>query len=110
MVSSDGPTQHHGGVELLYREYPHFAVEAHHQHITDVVRFQLAIGYWHWFIVGCYLSMYDAYSIKQVVRAKEQRPNKTMLMVAEDLNYDITELEGGKHNEAIVVALVDAVL
>ena len=54
--------------------------------------------------------MYDAYSIKQVVRAKEQRPNKTKLMVAEDLNYDITELEGGKHNEAIVVALVDAVL
>ena len=52
LVALDAPRQHHGGVEIFYGCFLHFAVEAHQQHAPNVFSFQLTMGGHFWFIMG----------------------------------------------------------
>ena len=52
VVTSDAPSQHCGVVAILYWEYLHFAVEAHQQHVPNIISFQMVTGDRNWFVVG----------------------------------------------------------
>ena len=63
VVATDAPSRHRGGLDVLYRPSPHFAVEAMRQFGPNVVGFQLATGARRWYIIGCYLAPDDTLKI-----------------------------------------------
>ena len=60
VFAPDVPSRHHGGAALFYKEAPRFAVETHQQHVPNFIIFQLVMGEWRWYVVGCYLAPSDA--------------------------------------------------
>ena len=53
VIATDAPSRHRGGVAVFYWSAPYFALEAVQQFGTDMVGFQVAMGEWWWYIVGC---------------------------------------------------------
>ena len=63
VVATGALSQHHGGVALLYRPSPLFAVEAVRQYGPNVMSFYLAMGARRRHIIGCYLAPDDTSTI-----------------------------------------------
>ena len=72
---------HSGGVAVFYCAAKHFSVEVLQLYDANSVSFQLALGGQRWYIVGCYLSPYDASTIEDVVAAISQRPRGDALSI-----------------------------
>ena len=70
----DTPRRHQGGINVFYRDAPHFQVEAYQQHSTNVESFQVASRGWRWFTVGCYITRDDVAMIEGVVAAIGKKP------------------------------------
>ena len=56
VIATDAPSRHRGGVALLYRPSPIFAVEAVREYGPNVMSFEVATGARRWYIIGYYLS------------------------------------------------------
>ena len=93
VVTTDAPSRHRGGVEILHWPAPHFAVEAVQQFGPNVIRFQLATGARQWYIVGCYLAPNDTLMIERVFEALRERPKAAELLIAGDLNINFAATE-----------------
>ena len=83
------PSQHRGGVALLYQGFPAFPVEAIRQFSTNVIVCQMTTGERRWYIVGCYLVPGDNTTIWDVEAAMAERPRAEELIVAGDFNVDL---------------------
>ena len=68
---------------------PNFAVEAVHQFESNVAGFQMAIGEWQWYIVGCYLAPDDSLTIESVVAALKECPRGAELLMVGDFNVKL---------------------
>ena len=97
----DVPIRHHVGVEIFYRELPHFVVEAHQNHGLNIVSFQLETRYRCWFVVGCYLPLDNDTSIKCFIGEMVQHPCKAELLVVGNLNTNLGGPEGSDRDEVI---------
>ena len=51
VAATDAPSRHRGGVAILHRPAPYFAVEAVQQFGPNVIGFQMAMGERQWYIV-----------------------------------------------------------
>ena len=60
------------------------------------------------YIVGCYIAPDDAQTIERVVKALEDKPAGSALVVAGDLNTDLGEVEGGRRGTEISAAMMEA--
>ena len=85
-------------------------MEAVHQFGTNVVGFHLATGEMRWYIVVCYLSPDNTSTIESVVTVLKEQPRGTELLVTGDSNAKLSEPEGDRRGEDIVVALATEVL
>ena len=47
--------KHQGGIEILFRNSPHWKIKAYQSFGTHVLSFQLVMGCKRWFIVRCYV-------------------------------------------------------
>ena len=74
----------------------------------NVVSFQLAMGAWRWYIIGCYLAPDDTSTIESVVAALKERPRGTAPAVAGDLNTTLADPENDRRGTEIAVALTEA--
>ena len=108
IVATDAPSRHHGGVAILYRPSPLFAMEAVRQFGPNVVSFQLAKGARRWYIIGCYLTPDNTLTIESVVTALKESPKVTALVVARDLNTALDDLENDRRGTEIAAALTEA--
>ena len=70
----------------------HYAVEAVHTFGTNVVGFQLAMGDWLCYIVRCHLAPDYTLKIESVVSVLKDLPQGAKLLVAVDLNINLSEL------------------
>ena len=70
----DAPSQHCGGVAVLYGMSPLYTVEVIQLFRTNFVGFQLTTGERQWYIIGCYLSPNDTLTIESFVAALKERP------------------------------------
>ena len=84
---------------------PHLAVEAVQKFRTNVVGFQLAMGEWQWYIVGCYLAPDNTLVIESVVATLKERPRGTRLLVTGEFNINLAELEGDRRGEDIAASM-----
>ena len=84
---------------------PHFAVEAVQQFGPNVVGFQMATGERWWYIVGCYLALDNTLTIESVVAALKERPRGAELLVAGDLNVNLSDPEGDRRGEGFAGAM-----
>ena len=107
VVTTDAPSQHRGGVAVLYRPSSHFAVEAVQQFGPNVVGFQLATGARRWYIIGCHLASDDTSTTESVVAALKERPRGAALLVTGDLNTTLTEPENDRRGTDIAEALTE---
>ena len=75
---------------------------------ANVVSFQLeSCGRW-WFIVGCYLSPYDASAIEDVVAAIIQWTRGGALLMVSDFNTDLVAPEFRARDEEITKAMAES--
>ena len=89
VVATDATSQHRGGVTILYRSAPNFAVEAVRKFRPNVIGFQLATGVRRWYIMGCYLAPDDTSTVERFVDALRSRPRGAELLVAGDFNVNL---------------------
>ena len=82
VVTTDAPSQHHGGVAVFYRSFPQFLVKSIQEFGPNIVCFQLGMGELRWYIVGCYIIPDDTSTIEIVVVALGERPQGSKLFVA----------------------------
>ena len=68
-VATNAPSRHRGGVAIIHWTSPHFAVEAVQQFVPNVIGFQLEMGAWRRYIVGCYLALDVTSTIESFVEA-----------------------------------------
>ena len=90
----DAMSAHSIGVAIFYLTTDHFLVEAFQPHGENVVSFQIKSGYRWWFIVGCYMSPYNALIIEEVVVAIGMRPWGDALLMVFDFNTNMAAPEG----------------
>ena len=105
VLATDAPSRHRGGVAIFYRPAPHFAVEAVRKFRPNVISFQLATGARRCYIVGCYLAPDDTLTIERVVEALRELPKGAELLVAGDLNANLTGPEGDRRAEDIAATI-----
>ena len=108
VVASKAPSAHSGGFAIFFRAADHFYVEALRLHVTNVVRFQLALVGQRWYIVGCYLVPDDASTTEDVVVAISQRPHGAVLSVAIYFNAKLAASEVQARDENIATDLFTA--
>ena len=65
-------------------------MEAVQKYGPNVIGFQLATGARRWYSVGCYLAPNDTSAIERVVEALRDRPKGADLLVAGDLNTNLS--------------------
>ena len=95
-VATDALSRHRGGVAVIHRPAPHFAVEAVQKFGPNVVGFQLAMGARRWYIVGCYLAPDDTSTVERVVAALDERPKGADLLVAGTRTWRSQRETGGE--------------
>ena len=106
VVATDAPSRHRCGVAIFYRSGPNLAVEALKKFGPNVIGFQLAKGAHRWYIVGCYLTPDDTSTMERFVEALWSQPKGVELLVAGDLNANLTVPEGDRKAEDIAATLV----
>ena len=94
VVTTDTPSGHRGGVAVFYWPSPRYAVEAIQQFGPNVVRLQLAKGYWKCSIIRCYLSPNKTSMIKNVVTALKERPRESGMLTTGDFSANLDHPEG----------------
>ena len=94
-----------GGVVLLYRDSPAFAVEEICHFGANVIVCQLVTGERRWYIVKCYLAPGDGAPICGVEAALVERPKGTELVVVGDLNVNIERTGELGRDEKITAAV-----
>lgn len=107
VIATNAPSEHQGGVALFYRDSDQHQVEALQTFGPNVVSFQLASGKRRWCVVGCYIPPTCTTTIEHVTQAIAQCPAKAELVVAGDLNVDLTDPEGSERDETIAAAIAD---
>ena len=108
VVATDAPSRHCGRVAVFYRPSPLFAVEAVHQFGSNIVGFQMETGARRWYIIGCHLAPDDTSTIESVVAALKERPQGTALIVAGDINTNLSDTENSGRGTEIAAALTEA--
>ena len=108
VVAPETPSAHSGGVAVFYHVAEHLSVEALHIYSANVASFQLASGGQKWYIVGCYLAPDNASTIDDVIVAISQRLRGGALLVAGDLNTNLTAPEERTQDEEIAEAIAAA--
>ena len=101
----EAPSAHNGGVAMLYCVSEQFSVEALQIYDTNVLSFHLASGGHFWYIPGCYLAPYDAFTVADVITEISQRPRVAALLVVGDLNTDLAAPEGRAWDQEIAAAM-----
>ena len=102
------PVPQSGGVALFYRATDHFSVEALQIYVANAVSFHLDSGGQRWFIVGCYFSPDDNWTIEDIIAAISQRPWRGTLLVVGDFNTNLAAPEGRARDEEIALAMATA--
>ena len=105
IVATDAPSQHRGRVEVFYRPSPRYAVEAVQHFGPKVFGFKMETGKRRWYIVGCYLAPDDTSTIESIVAALKDQPRGAEMLVAGDLNVNLSEPEGDRRGEEISAEL-----
>ena len=86
VVAMEAPGAHIGNISVFYRVSEHFYVEVLQTYRTNVISFQLALGNRWRYIVGCYLTPYNASTIEDVVAAIGKQPEGVTLLVVVNFN------------------------
>ena len=73
--------------------------------LLNVLSFHLASGGHFWYIPGCYLAPYDAFTVADVITEISQRPRVAALLVVGDLNTDLAAPEGRAWDQEIAAAM-----
>ena len=105
VVATDAPSRHRGSIAIFHRPSLHFAVESVQKFGPNVIWFQLATGEWRWYIVGCYLAPNNTSMIERAVEALRERPKGAELLVAGDLNINLTAPDGDWREEDIATTI-----
>ena len=108
VVATDAQSRHHGGVALLYRPSPLFAVGSVREYGPKVMCFEVVTGARQWYIIGCYLAPGDTLTIERVVAALRDRPKGTALVVAAGLNTYLEDSENDRRGTEIAAAMTVA--
>ena len=93
---------------MFYRPSPRYAVEAVQNFGPNVDRFQMTMGERQCYIVKFHLAPYNNFTIESVAEALKEHPRGAELLVAGDLNINLSEPEGYWRNEDIAEALTTA--
>ena len=83
-------------------------VEAVKEYGPNILSFEVATGGKRWYIIGCYFSPDDAWTIERVVTALGDQPRGTALLVAGDLNTDLGDTTSNGRGTEITAALTEA--
>ena len=108
VVAIETLIQHRGEVALFYRPSPLFAVEAVREYRPNVFSFKVTTGGRRWYIIGCYLSPDDAWTIQRVVTAMGDQPIGTSLLVAGDLNTYLGATDNDRWGSEISALMTEA--
>ena len=110
VIATDVPSQHQGRVTVFYRDFLQFMVESQWHFTPSVFSLHLVLGGRRWYIVGCYLTPYDASTINNIVTAIRQSPRRNELLMAGDFNVNLDGPMGNYRNKDNTSALAEAVI
>ena len=108
VLADDATIQHHVGMNILYREMPHFQVKAFRLHGKNLPIFQLVSGSRIWFIVGCYLSLEDTLTTDHIVVNIDHRPRRAALLVTRKFNAELVAPKENLRREEIAAEIATA--
>ena len=80
-------------------------MEAVQKYGPNVIDLQLVTGARRWYIVGCYLAPNDTSTIDRIVEALRDRPKGAEMLVAGDINTNLTAPEGDRIEEYIAATI-----
>ena len=90
-MATEALSAHCGGVAIFYREAENLAIKELHLHSPNFISFQMVTGRRRWHIVGCYIQPSDNSTIEGVAAAIRAGPYGDEILVAGDLNANISD-------------------
>ena len=108
VLAADMPSRHPWVVAVFYWYLPHFKFEYFRPHGRNMMSFQMDSDKRRWFIVGCYLSPYNASNIERVITNIINSTHRAELLVDGNSNIDLAVPEGNCFREEIAVVIATA--